>query len=93
MTDPRRTARRLAKTMKRRTDALPVIGVRFGTVATVAPGNASDGGPLATVNVLGTAQQMAYLASYTPVQGDTVLVLSVLRYPVVLGQVAGLPPY
>jgi hypothetical protein len=85
--------RRLAKSMQARTDAIPTLAVRFGTVATVTAGAATDGAAAITVEVLGTTQQMPYLASYTPAEGDTVLVLSVLRYPVVLGRVAGLPSF
>lgn len=96
MADYRRTIRRLSKTMQARTDALPVLAVRFGTVASVTAGAASDGGPALTVNVLGTTQAMGYLHYWSPVSGDvgsTVLVLSVLRYPVALGKVAGLPSF
>lgn len=80
--------------MQDRTDKAPVLGFRFGQVASVTPGAAADGNAAITVTVLGTTQAMAYLAAYaTPTVGHTVLVLSVLRYPVVLGRVIGLPSF
>lgn len=93
MADYRHAIRRMLTSTQRRADAKPLVSFRFGTVSGVVAGGASDGGALATVTVLGTPQQMAYLTSYTPAQGDKVLVLFVLRYPVVLGRIAGLPSY
>jgi hypothetical protein len=62
-------------------------------VATVAAGAAADGNALATVTWRGQAVQAAYLASYTPVAGHTVVVL--YQPPgglLILGRVIGTPP-
>lgn len=62
-------------------------------VATVTPGAAADGNALATVTWRGQSVQAAYLASYTPTVGHTVIVL--YQPPaglLILGRVIGTPP-
>lgn len=71
----------------------PPGGVEPATVATVTAGAAADGNALATVTWRGIAVPAAYLASYTPVVGHTVLVL--YQPPgglVILDHVIGTPP-
>lgn len=63
-----------------------------GVVASVTPGGASDGNALATVTYRGVTQEAAYLASYTPTVGHTVLLLVTSTGSVViLGRTLGTP--
>lgn len=89
------TLRRLAATMantesRARSARLALV---IGTVDSVTPGAAADGNAAVSVTVLGSMQQAAYLASYTPVADDMVAVLLTAGAPLVLGQVIGLPDF
>jgi hypothetical protein len=61
------------------------------TVIDVTPNASDDGVALVTVDYLGAELPVAYVAQYTPVVGDRVLVLKVGGLLTILGRPVGFP--
>lgn len=91
MTDISRRLRRLASTLSSKPGGK--IITRLGTIASVTPGAAADGNAAVSVTVRGNTVPAPYLASYTPVHSDAVMVLLIDSSPLILGQVIGLPAF
>lgn len=85
-----RNIRRLAATLG---DGPNRPVARLGTIATVTAGAAADGNAAVTVTVRGSTIDAPYLASYSPVVDDLVMVLLVDNAPLILGGVIGLPDF
>ncbi|MGI5144786.1 hypothetical protein ACQEVC_45465 [Plantactinospora sp. CA-294935] len=69
----------------------PASWMEQATVVAVAPGAASDGNALLTVEWRGAEVDAAYGAKYTPTVGDTVLVVVQPPSLLVVDQVIGTP--
>jgi hypothetical protein len=69
----------------------PGVHMEAGTIVTVGIHTAADGNNLVTVNWRGTNIQAAYLSSYNPIVGNTVLLLIAPPQVVILAQLIGTP--
>ena len=72
--------------------ALPVSWHEPAEVVSVTAGGAEDGAALAQVTWRGLTVYAAYVASYTPVVGHTVLLLVQPPQLTILGRLVGTPP-
>jgi hypothetical protein len=70
----------------------PPADLPVATVTAVTAGGGTDGQALATVNYLGSAQQLAHLLTYTPAVNDQVLLARAGGTWIILGRLGGFPP-
>lgn len=75
------------------TDPRASFTIRFGTVATVTAGGATDGNAQVTVTVNSSTFPAPYLAAYTPNVGDVVAVALIDGSPLILGKRIGTPTF
>jgi hypothetical protein len=75
-----------------RPQGAPYCWTEPATVTSVVNGAAADSNALVTVNWRGALQQAAYLASYTPAVGHTVIVVYQDGELTILGRTIGTPP-
>lgn len=69
----------------------PPTRIETASVTAVTAGAAKGGAALVTVSWRGANVSAQYLASYTPVKGDLVLVVHHGDVPYILGRLTGLP--